>query len=415
MASLRKRVSGRIRRMLDRTGAVDLESYRSLLPRIAAREDGLRDLPADELTAAAGKLGAAASGSFTDDQLMELCALGREAARRGLDERPYDVQLLGTLAMVGGHVAEMATGEGKTLSGALAASGYALLGRDVHVLSVNDYLARRDAEWMRPVYGLLGLTTGWIGQDSTPDERRAAYAADVAYVSVSEVGFDVLRDRLATDVSELVVPGQDVALVDEADSVLVDEARVPLVLAGAADSGVADDGMAALVKTLRARRDYEVDADKRTVHLTEAGARAIEEALGGIDLYAADQLQTLAAVQAALHARVLLSRDVDYVVRDGRVQLVDDSRGRVARLQRWPDGLQAAVEAKEGLTASETGEILDTLTVQALVRRYATACGMTGTAMAAAEQFREFYALEIAVVPPNRPCIRTDEPDRLYA
>ena len=297
----------RVRRFLQKPGTADLSTYQRLLPAIAAREDTLRGLPDAELAGLARRQ--------PDD--AGFCAVGREAARRALGERPYDVQLLGTLAMLSGQVAEMATGEGKTLSGALAAAGYALRGRSVHVMSVNDYLARRDAEWMRPVYDLLGVTVGWIGQASTPAERRRAYAAQVTYAPVSEIGFDVLRDRFVTDVAALVVPDPDVALIDEADSVLVDEARVPLVLAGAAEAGDADPGWrgsrgAAPPAALRGRRRRPQRPPD------QAGARAAERALGGIDLYAAEQLDTLTRLNVALHAHALLQRDVDYIVRDGR-------------------------------------------------------------------------------------------------
>jgi preprotein translocase subunit SecA len=281
-------------------------------------------------------------------------------------------------------------------------------------MSVNDYLARRDAEWMHPVYDLLGVTVDWIGQTSTTAERRRAYAAQVTYAPVSEIGFDVLRDRLRTEVADLVAGDPDVVLIDEADSVLVDEARVPLVLAGAAETADVDRDMAWIVARLRPGQHYEVDQDARNVYLTSVGAQTAEVALGGIDLYTAEHADTLTRLNVALHAHALLQRDVDYIVRDGQVHLINESRGRVARLQRWPDGLHAAVEAKEGVAASESGEVLDSLTIASLVRRYQTVCGMTGTAVAAGEQFREFYGLEIAVIPPNRPCVRADEPDRLY-
>ena len=399
----------RAARFLQRPGTADLRPYLDLLPAIAQREQAIAALDDNELAPAAREAAAAA-----DD--AGLCALGREAARRGLAERPFDVQLVGTLAMLAGHVAEMATGEGKTLSGALAAAGYALRGRSVHVMSVNDYLARRDAEWMRPVYDLLGVTVGWIGQASTPADRRRAYNAQVTYGAVSEFGFDVLRDRLATSPQELIAGPPDVALIDEADSVLVDEALVPLVLAGAAD---AEEGnpleMAELARRLRPHQDYRVDDDGRSVHLTNHGTRAVEAALGGIDLYTDPHLATLTRLNVALYAEALVRRDVDYIVRDGKIHLINASRGRVARLQRWPDGLHAAVEAKEGLAATQTGEILDSITIQSLVGRYPVVCGMTGTAVAVGEQLREFYGLEIAVIPPNRPCVRIDEPDRLFA
>jgi preprotein translocase subunit SecA len=397
-------ISSIARWLLNKPGSVDLAPLSRLLPQVGGHERRLHGLTDDELTAAAQ--------AARDD--AEICACGREAARRALGERPYDVQVLGALAMLSGLVAEMETGEGKTLSGALAAAGYALRGRRVHVMSVNDYLARRDAEWMGPVYDLLGVTVSWIGQSSATTERRGAYASQVTYGPVSEFGFDVLRDRLVTDVADLVTADPDVVVIDEADSVLVDEARVPLVLAGAADIADADREMARIVSELDPGRHYEVDEDARNVTLTSAGARAAEEALGGIDLYTAEHAEALTRLNVALHAHALLQRDVDYIVRDGAVHLISESRGRVARRQRWPDGLHAAVEAKEGLAASEAGEILDSVTIQSLIRRYRTVCGMTGTAVAAGEQFREFYGLEIAVIPPNRPCVRADEPDRLY-
>jgi preprotein translocase subunit SecA len=398
------RISSIARWLLQKPGTTELAPFWALLPQVGEHEQRLRGLTDGELTAAAQ--------AVRDD--AEICAYGREAARRALGERPYDAQVLGTLAMLSGLVAEMATGEGKTLAGALAAAGYVLRGRSVHVMSVNDYLARRDAEWMRPVYDLLGITVGWIGQASTAAERRQAYAAQVTYAPVSEFGFDVLRDRLVTDTADLVAGDPDVVLIDEADSVLIDEARVPLVLAGAAQTADADRGMARIAAGLRPGQHYEIDEDGRNVSLTSAGANAAEQALGDVDLYTAEHAEELTRLNVALHAHALLQRDVDYIVRDGAVQLIDESRGRVARRQRWPDGLHAAVEAKEGLAASESGEILDTSTIQSLVRRYRTICGMTGTAVAAGEQFREFYGLEIAVIPPNRPSVRTDEPDRLY-
>ncbi len=385
------------RRFLERPGTIDLSKFEKVVAEAGTREERIRAL--DELPTPSA------------DDLPEFCAIMREAARRALDLRPYDVQLVGMLAMLSGNVAEMATGEGKTLSGAMAAAGYALQGKRVHVISVNDYLAQRDAEWMGPLYAALGVSCGWIGQNSTPGERRAAYAADVTYGSVSEIGFDVLRDRLSTGVDDLIVPAPAVALIDEADSVLVDEARVPLVLAGAADPGDAVPEMAVLVRQLVKGYHYELDDQARNVHLTSKGIDTVEQALG-IDLY--DTPATLTDVNLALHAHALLTKDVDYIVRDGKVHLINPSRGRVALLQRWPDGLQAAVEAKEALSPSETGEILDSITVQALITRYPEKCGMTGTAVAVGDQLREFYDLKVAVIQPNRPNVRIDEPDRLF-
>ncbi len=347
--------------------------------------------------------------------IPQFLAIAREAAERATGLRPFNVQLLGALRMLAGDVIEMATGEGKTLSGAIAAAGYALGGRNVHVVTINDYLARRDAEWMGPLIEAMGLTVGWITEESTAEERRAAYQCDVTYASVNEIGFDVLRDQLVTDVADLVSPNPDVALIDEADSVLVDEALVPLVLAGTTHRETPKLEIVRLVGQLQPGVDYDTDTDSRNVHLTEAGAQKLEKALGGIDLYSEEHVGTsLTEVNVALHAHVLLQRDVHYIVRNGAVQLINSSRGRIAQLQRWPDGLQAAVEAKEGIETTETGEVLDTITVQALINRYPTVCGMTGTALAAGEQLRQFYKLGVSPIPSNTPNIREDMPDRVY-
>jgi preprotein translocase subunit SecA len=395
----------RFRRLLQQPGSADLARYQRLLPAIEAREAELAEVDDDTFQVLAR--------DARDD--AEFCAVGREAARRALGERPFDVQLIGTLAMLQGQIAEMATGEGKTLAGALAAARYALTGRSVQVASVNDYLAQRDAEWMRPLYDLLGVTVSHITAASTPEERRQAYEAQVTYAPISEIGFDVLRDRLVTDLADLVAAPPDVLLIDEADSVLIDEALVPLVLAGAAAVTDADLEMAEIVRGLRPGLHYETDDEGRNASLTDEGSRAAERALGGIDLYAADQIEALTRLNVALHAHALLRRDVDYIIRDDEVRLISASRGRVAELQRWPDGLQAAVEAKEGIAASESGEILDSITVESLVRRYPRVCGMTGTAVTVGDQLLQFYRLEVAVIPPNRPCVRVDEAERLYA
>ncbi|MDG4809878.1 accessory Sec system translocase SecA2 [Micromonospora sp. WMMD1120] len=402
-----QRFKSKFRRFLQRPGStVDLAPLEKLLPAIEAREEKLAALDDAELTEAAG----AATG------YEEICAVGREAARRGLDQRPYDVQLLGAMSLLSGKVAEMATGEGKTLTATIAAYGHVRLGNGpVHVLTINDYLARRDAQWMEPVYTLLGLTVGWVNEASTPQERREAYACDVTYVSVSEAGFDYLRDQLVTDVADRVQQPLSTAIVDEADSIMIDEARVPMVLAGAVP-GEQDPvhAAAALVRGLRKNKHYTVAEDGRSVAFTSAGLAAIEAKLG-IDLYDEEHVAQLSAVNVALHAHALLHRDVDYIVRDGTVELVDEMRGRVAQRRRWPDGLQAAVEAKEGLDATAEGEVLGTIAMQAYIALYPKVCGMTATAVHVGDQLREFFSLEVAVIPPNTPCIREDEPDRIYA
>ncbi|MGC4932126.1 accessory Sec system translocase SecA2 [Gordonia sp. DT30] len=341
-------------------------------------------------------------------------ALAREVADRSLGLRPFDVQLQGALRLLDGDVIEMGTGEGKTLAGAIAAIGYVLEGHRVHVISVNDYLATRDAEWMAPLFTAFGIAVNVVSENSSREERKRAYDGDVTYGSVNEIGFDVLRDQLARHAEDLVSPTPDVAIIDEADSVLVDEALIPLVLAGTADVEVPDQAIHDVVARMK-NKHYEVDVEGRNVSLTDEGAVFVEEELGGINLYDEEHVgTTLVHVNVAMHAHHLLERDVHYIVRDGGVHLINASRGRVAQLQRWPDGMQAAVEIKEGLAQTDSGEVIDTITVQALIGRYPKVCGMTGTALAAGEQLRQFYDLRVSQIPPNTPNIRTDLPDRVY-
>ncbi|MGW6196757.1 preprotein translocase subunit SecA [Kribbella sp. NPDC055110] len=445
------KIASRFRRLLQRPGSIDLGPYERLTQLVGEAEESVLSLTDEELTEAVAEL--RTTGGLHEDEQIEFLALARDAGNRAIGERAFDGQVVGALAMLQGRVVEMATGEGKTLAGAIAAAGYAVGGRRVHVLAVNDYLAKRDAEWMGPVYELLGVTVSHVGQASTPEERREAYQAEVCYVPVSEIGFDVLRDRLVTDVADRVTVEADVALVDEADSVLIDEARVPMVLAGATRNEALDDDVVQLVRTLRAGVDYEIDGDGRTVALTDRGTDKVEQALGegaaaaaeadeaadvdsdadadGVDtdaedevaekpeparfnLYDDENLDRLTQINVALHAEVLLRKDVDYLVRDGKVSLINNNRGRIAKLQRWPDGLQAAVEAKEAVPVSDSGEVLDSITVQALVKQYKSLCGMTGTAVVVGESLQEFYDVEVAVVPPNKPNVRKDDPDRLY-
>ena len=329
---------------------------------------------------------------------------------------PFNVQSQAVLRLLTGDVIQMATGEGKTLVGAMAATGFALTGKRVHVVTVNSYLAARDAGWMRPVVEFFDLSVASVTEGMTPDERRVAYAQNIVYAPVNELGFDLLRDNQITDRSQTVQAAGDVALVDEADSVLVDEALVPLVLAGNRPGEAPTGHITNVVSRLREKLDYSISEDGRTVQLTEAGARRVEQELGIDSLYSEENIGTiLVKVNLALHAKALLIRDIHYIVVDGKLQLIDASRGRVADLQRWPDGLQAAVEAKEGLEVSEGGRILDTITLQELMRRYPLVCGMTGTAVEATDQLRQFYGLHVSVIDRNKPLQRFDEQDRIFA
>lgn len=387
---------------------------RSIAIAQAARERAadLEQLP-DQSVAQCARA-ATASGAL--DNPTDFLAALSVAAQRTLGMRPFAVQSQAVLRLVEGDVIHMATGEGKTLVGAMAATGYALMGKRVHTVTVNDYLAGRDAEWMRPLVEFFGLRVGAVTAASSPEQRRQAYACDVVYAPVNEIGFDVLRDRQATSRSAQVQAPAQVALVDEADSVLVDEALVPLVLAGSRPGTAPTGRITGIVRGLREGKDFSVDDDRRNVFLTERGAGVVERALGIDSLYGPEHVATtLVQVNLALHARALLLRDVHYIVRDGEVKLVDAAKGRVAQLQRWPDGLQAAVEAKEGLTVTEGGRILDTITLQALVGRYDTVCGMTGTAVEATDQLRQFYGLRVSEIERNEPLRRFDEADRIYA
>jgi len=361
----------------------------------------------------------AVRGTFEAGQIKkkpEFLAVLTVASTRTLGMTPFEVQNQAVLRLLEGDVIQMATGEGKTLVGAMAATGFALTGKKVHLITVNDYLAARDADWMRPLVEFFGLSVASVTEASTREERVSAYRSDIVYGPVTEIGFDHLRDNQITHREQTVQVAADVALVDEADSVLVDEALVPLVLAGAKPGEQATGQITEAVSHLVENKDYTIDSDRRNVFLTDEGANKIERSLGIDSLYSDENIGTiLVRVNLALHAKALLIRDVHYIVQDGKIDLVDASRGRVAELQRWPDGLQAAVEAKEGLDVSEGGRILDQITLQALMRRYPLVCGMTGTAVEATDQLRQFYDLHVSVIDRAKELRRFDEADRIYA
>ena len=384
----------------------------AIVDQAAARVAKLNARSDEDLVARAREI--TASGEVAD--AAEFLAILSIAATRTLGMTPFPVQLQAVLRLLEGDVIQMATGEGKTLVGAMANTGFGLMGKRVHSVTVNDYLAARDAEWMGPLVKFFGLTVAAVTESMTTDERRKAYKANIVYAPVNEIGFDVLRDQLITDRTDAVQHGADVALIDEADSVLVDEALVPLVLAGN-EPGTAPGGrITDLVRRLKKNQHYVVDEDGRNASLTDVGARLLERQLGIASLYDDEHVgSTLVQVNLALHAHALLTRDVHYIVRDGKVALIDASKGRVADLQRWPDGVQAAVEAKEGLAVTEGGRILDTITLQALMHRYPMVCGMTGTAVEATDQLRSFYDLRVSVIDRNKPLQRFDEADRVYA
>ena len=376
---------------------------------VAARSDGALAQRAGELRARAR------SGAELDELKAVLFALVREAAGRTLGLRPFDVQVVAALALARGRVVEMQTGEGKTLAAVMPAALHALGGDGVHVLTFNDYLARRDAEWMGPVYRMLGLSVDAVQQGMSPADRRRAYRADVTYVTAKEAGFDHLRDLRATDLDAVVHRPFHMALVDEADSLLIDEARTPLVLAGrASPRDPAARRVAAPAAALTPGVDFDIDEYARSVELTEGGLARMERSLGVDNLHDGEHDALLTAVSCALHARVLLRRDVDYLVRDGRIGMIDENTGRVVPDRHWPDGLQAALEAKEGLDPATDGQVLGSIPLQHFLRGYPFVCGMTGTARDAASELRDLYGLEVVVVPTNRPLIRDDRPDVVF-
>lgn len=400
--------------VLGSPGSVSFRRFETIVRASKAHADAVHALGDHALRADAASLAPAPGHPLDTDKTARFLAIAREAAARTLGLTAFDEQLVACCALLSGNAVEMDTGEGKTLPGALAAAGHALSGRRVHVLSVNDYLARRDAEWAAPLFAFLGLSVAWVGQRTGTAQRRRAYRCAVVYAPVSEVGFDVLRDRFAVDDDERVSPVFDAAIVDEADAVMIDEAMVPLVLAGSSPHAGEDLTEATqLVESLDEARDFTVDGDHATVTLTDAGLDRLEAALGGVNLFEPEHVATLTRINLALHASVLVHRDVDYLVADGGISLINTGRGRVAHLQRWPDGLHAAIEAKERLNASAPGVVLDQITVQDLLLTYRTVGGMSGTMLAVADDLMEFYRLPTGRVDRHRTNIRIDEPDRI--
>ncbi|MBQ7170547.1 MAG: preprotein translocase subunit SecA [Synergistaceae bacterium] len=356
-------------------------------------------------------------GANLDDILPEVFAVVREVSERTIGLRHYDVQLIGGMALHDGRIAEMKTGEGKTLVAPLAIVLNAMTGKGVHLVTVNDYLAKRDAEWMSPVYGFLGLTAGVIYPYMPPDERIAAYRADITYGTNAEFGFDYLRDNMAMTTGEMVQRGHNFCIVDEVDSILIDEARTPLII-----SGPSDDDAGLYVKADSAARhltegtDYEKDEKERSISMTEAGIQKCEDFLKMPGLFSDAAHSDLAhRVVQALKAHRLYKRDTDYVVKDGEVIIVDEFTGRLMIGRRYSDGLHQAIEAKERVKVGRESQTLATITLQNYFRMYHKLAGMTGTAATEAEEFREIYGLQVVSIPTHKPMIRTDNPDVIYA
>ncbi len=411
-----------------------LKPLRSLAALVESREVEMRALSDEELAGrTVGLRERLASGESVDDLLEESLAVAREAVARTTGERAYTVQLVGAAALHGGMIAEMKTGEGKTLVATLALYANALSGRGAHLVTVNDYLARRDAQWYGPALARLGLSVavlqhegayryveeaaserpGW--EHLTPITRREAYHSDVTYGTNNEFGFDFLRDNMATSRALQVQRGHQFAIVDEADSVLIDEARTPLIISGPAQEDVSVyRRFARLVPQLSANRHFTVDARTRTVSLTEEGVEVVERALGVANIYAIENYHLTRYMEAALRAEVIYQRNVDYVVKENQVVIVDAFTGRLMEGRRWSDGLHQAVEAKEGVPIQQESVTYATITLQNYFRLYETLAGMTGTAVTEAEEFSEIYRREVLVIPTHRDLAREDLPDLVY-
>ncbi len=351
----------------------------------------------------------------TSQDLLEVIAIVAVVAWRVLGLDMFDVQLQGALALARGRIAEMQTGEGKTLACTPAVAWLARAGGGVHVMTVNDYLARRDARWMGGTYEFLGLSVGCIQQTMGIEERRREYRRNITYATANEAGFDFLRDQIALRPDEQVHRPFHAALIDEADSILIDEARIPLILAG----GEVDEEVLArradpIVRRLQPGVHFTLDEYGRNIALADEGIRVLEAALRCGNIFAESNLALYTAVHNAIHAHALLHRDVDYVVKNGAIESVDQFKGRIAQDRRWPAGLHTAIEAKEGVPFRRQGRVLGSITLQNLVALYPKLCGMTGTAATQAEELRICYGLEVEVIPTNRPVIRTDEPDLVF-
>ncbi|MGH9146211.1 MAG: preprotein translocase subunit SecA, partial [Vicinamibacterales bacterium] len=416
----------------------ELKRVYPLVGQISALESQIQPLSDDQLREKTAEFRArVAQGATLDDLLPEAFAVVREAGRRTVNMRHFDVQLLGGIMLHRGKIAEMKTGEGKTLVATLPAYLNALDGKGVHVVTVNDYLARRDSEWMGRIYRFLGMSVGVIQHELVDAERQVAYGCDITYGTNNEFGFDYLRDNMKFELAQFVQRGHSFAIVDEVDSILIDEARTPLIISGPADESTdlyyevdriiprltpgavtRGDAKAEEREELEKTGDYLVDEKHKTVNLTESGTVKAEKLLvhrlNGGHIYDLENAHIKHHVDQALRAHTLYKRDVDYMIKDGQVVIVDEFTGRLMPGRRWSDGLHQAVEAKEKVKIERENQTLATITFQNYFRKYKKLSGMTGTADTEAAEFAKIYNLDVVVIPPNRPLRRVEEPDLIY-
>jgi preprotein translocase subunit SecA len=406
-----------------------LRQYSKIVSKINALEEGIQGLDDDSIRARTDEFRKRfADGEGLDELLPEAFAVAREASFRTLGLRPFDVQLIGGMVLHDGNIAEMRTGEGKTLVATLPAYLNAISGSGVHIVTVNEYLAQRDADWMGPVYEFLGLTVGVSKSGQTQDEKRAAYNADITYATNNELGFDYLRDNLAFFLEAKAQRELNFAIVDEVDSILIDEARTPLIISGPTEESTdLYQKINKLIPKLAEQKeedgpgDYSKDEKAKQVHITEDGHQKVEDLMinagllgEGESLYDAANIRLVHHLNAALRAHVMFKKDVDYIVKDGEIVSVDEFTGRTMQGRRWSDGLHQAVEAKEGVVIKQENQTVASITFQNYFRLYDNLSGMTGTADTEAFEFQQIYGLEVIVIPTHMPMVRDDMPDLVY-
>ena len=395
-----------------------IRKYGKIADKVLALEDQMKALSDDELKAKTPYFRERlAKGETLEDIKVEAFAVARETARRTLNEFPYKVQIMGSLVLHDGDVAEMKTGEGKTLTATMAVYLNALAGKGVHVITVNEYLSERDANWMGQIYRFLGLTVGINLRSKTTGEKKEAYLCDITYTTNSELGFDYLRDNMAVDMQHRVLRGLEFCIIDEADSILIDESRTPLIISGGARASASQYTVAdRFVKTLKKDKDYEVDVKDKTVNLTDEGNAKADRMFGIKNLYDPQYADLVHRIHNALKANYIMIRDVDYLVdAEGQVQIIDQFTGRVLPGREWSDGLHQAVQAKENVEIKQETITMATITYQNFFRLYKKMAGMTGTAKTEEEEFRKIYNMRVVCIPPNKPIQRVDAIDYVYA
>ena len=404
------------RKLLTAGEGKKIKALEAVVPVVASYEEAIKALSDEELRAKTGEFrGRLEAGEDLDDLMGEAFAVVREAAIRSIGQRHFDVQLMGGAALHYGWIPEMKTGEGKTLTSTLAVYLNALPGDGVHLVTVNDYLVKRDSEWMGQIYRYLGLETGLIQNSMPPEQRRVSYAADVTYGTNNEFGFDYLRDNMVTTKERLVQRGHNYAIVDEVDSILIDEARTPLIISGAVqESQKLYQQFSRISPRLARDVHYEIDEKKRTIAISEEGIAKVEEILGVENLYDHVNVDMVHHLEQSIRAKELYKNDVEYVVEHGEVKIVDEFTGRILPGRRYSEGLHQAIEAKEGVRIKEENQTLATVTLQNYFRMYSKLAGMTGTALTEAAEFHHIYGLQVATIATNRPMIRADEQDLIY-